>query len=180
MAEVINIQRGSHRVAPGSWPGGSGGAVRVGQLTPFAPVNGTILRTISFPSVHVSVGAPGVGTPPEDWWMQATMNWFIWASYSTSTTVPTFGHDGTVLYCGRLIPTLVASPSAPTEYYVRFEGPEQGFVTQGQRKAPSGDSIYVNTGLRWEDPLSGLDTGVFTNVSVDVRSTDIGIFGEQV
>lgn len=180
MAETLNIQRGSFYVDPGSWPGGSGGALEVGQLSPTTATAGTIMRAISFPSVHVSVGAPGAGTPPEDWWMRATCNWFIWASFAFSTSVPTFGYDHAVLYVGRLTPILVASPSAPTEYYVRYEGPATGFQTKGKRRAPAGDPIVLNSGLRWEDPLGGMDTGTFTNVTVTVRTTDIGIFGEQI
>lgn len=112
--------------------------------------------------------------------MQATFNWFIWASFSSVTAVPSFGYDNTVLYCGRLIPTLVASPSAPTGYYVRYEGPATGFESKGQRKASGGASIYLNTGMRWEDPLGGLNTSSFSAFNVYVRSTDIGIFGEQI
>lgn len=180
MAETINIQRGNFEVPPGSWPGGSGGSLNVGQLSPAVALQGTIRRTISFPSVHVSVGTPGTGTPPEDWWQQIVFNWFIYASYTASPSFPTFGHDASVLFCGKLQGRLVASPSQPTAYYVTFEGPPDGFMTEGQRKAPPGDDIYVNTGMRWDDPLDGLNSGLYSATSVYVRTTDICVFGEQI
>jgi|SRR3954462_1441121 hypothetical protein len=177
MAEIKQIQRGSFEVTPGSWPGGSGGVLNVGQLEPTPNVGPTILRSVSFPSVHVAVGSPGTGTPPEGWWWRATFNWFIWASESSSTSPPIYGEDSGCLFLGRLIPRLVASPSVPDSYYVTFEGPATGFESKGQRHASGGNPIYMNTGLRWEDPLGGLDEAVFPSSSVSVRSVDICVFG---
>jgi hypothetical protein len=177
MAELKQIRRGSFEVPPGSWPGTAFGVLNVGQLEPSPTANATILRSISFPSVHVAVGAPGTGTPGEAWWYRSTFNWFIWASNSLLTGPPTYGVEPDCLFLGRLKPTLIASPSEPTSYVVTFEGPDNGFQTKGQRHATGGDPIYLNTGMRWEDPTGGLDSSTFPAVSVSVRSVDICVFG---
>lgn len=180
MAEVREFQREAFYLGPGGWPGTAGGALSMGQLIPSSPIGGTILRSISFPSVHVSVGAPAVGTPPEGWWMEADFQWFIWYSDTATTSPPAFGHDPSTLFCGTLTPTLVPSPSLPTAYYVTWRGPSTGFQSHGQRKAPAGQPVYMNSGMRWEDPLSGLDSGLFSNFSVTVRTTDVCVFGMEV
>lgn len=180
MAELREIWREEHVLLPGAWPGGAGGDVVVGTTTDLSHTGTTILRSISFPSVRVAVGAPAAGTPPEAWWTQATLNWVLWFDTDSATGVPPFGYEPSVLYTGTLTPTLVASPSAPTEYYVYYRGPEQGFQSKGQRKAPHGSYAYLCTGLRWTDPLLGLDTGIYGNVSVTVATTDIVVLGIPV
>lgn len=180
MAITRQVQRGSFLVAGGSWVGGLSGSLHVGQLSPSIATAGTILRSISFPSVNVEVGSPGTGTPPEGWWSQITMTWFIWAQFTFTPSFPTFGADSSVLLAGRLYPTLVASPSSPTSYYVNFRGPAEGFESEGQRKAPAGLPIVMNTGLWFEDPLQGLDTSVYTAFEVTTRTTDICVFGERI
>jgi hypothetical protein len=177
MAQIKQIQRGSFQVPPGSWPGGAGGALNVGQLAPLPNAGATVLRSISFPSVSVAVGSPTSFPPPEAWWMEAVFNWFIWTSDSPFTGPPTYGDEPSVLFVGKLHPTLVASPSSPSSYYVTFYGPENGFESKGQRHATGSDPIYLNTGMRWEDPLGGLDSAIYPSASVYVRSTDICVFG---
>lgn len=180
MAELREIWRQEHVLLPGSWPGGSGGDVVVGTTTNIFATGTTILRSISFPSVRVSVGAPAVGTPPEGWWLQATMNWIMWYDTDSATGVPPFGYEPSVLYTGTLTPTFVASASAPTEYSVIYRGASRGFESRGQRKAPAGSNAYLCTGLRWTDPLQGLDSAIFPNVSVTVATTDIVVLGIPV
>ena len=180
MALTRQVQRGSFLVPGGSWPGGTSGSLNVGQLSPSTATAGTILRSISFPAVSVDVGTPGTGTPPEGWWQQVCIDWFIYASFTFSPSFPTYGSDSSVLLCGKLYPTLVASPSQPTAYYVRFTGPAGGFESEGQRKAPAGLPIVMNTGMRWDDPAGGMDVGTFPAASVVVRSTDICVFGERI
>lgn len=177
MTEIKRIERGTFFVPPAAWPGGSGGLLRVGTLSPPGAANGTLIRSISFPSVRVAVGAPPFSVPPEQWWSQVTINWFMHAAPYDTGTVPSYGLDPSVVFLGRLEPTLVASPSEPAAYYVNYEGPRDGFQSHGQRRATGGDLIYLLTSMRWEDPLGGLDSSLYTGVSVSVRSTDVAVFG---
>lgn len=177
MAEPKVVTRSAVTLDPGDWPGGAGGSLRVN--TTEGPTAGTasLLRTISFPSLYVAVGAPGAGTPPEAWWVRAKFEWFMWVSETTGSTVPAFGVNTDVVYTGRLQPRLVASPSTPTEYYVTFEGPDKGFESRAQRKGPATEPFYLNTGLRWSDPLGGLDTSTWADVSVTTSTLDVTVWG---
>lgn len=176
MADDPQWQRGDHSVVPGSWVGGTTGYLTVGELYPSPPQGAAIERSISFPSVTVTVGAPGAGTPAEGWWTQIVINWFIWSAHSLGTSPPNYGDDPDVLFLGKLYPTLVASPSAPTEYYVVFKGPDTGFQSHGKRRAPAGTPQVMCTGMRWEDPLNGLDPVANPSMAVYTRSTDICLF----
>lgn len=180
MPETHETRRDTFLVDPSGWPGGVGGSLVVGTLTPTFPTNGTLLRAVSFPSVHVEVGPPGSSTPPQNWWSEACFDWFMWADNLEISPIPSYGFDPVVVHSSRLIPTLVADPTGTMGYYVSFEGAEQGFESRSQRKVATGEDIFSHSGMRWEDPMGGLNYATYASVRVTTRTLDIAVFGINV
>lgn len=177
MAELREVTRESFYVPPTDWSGGTGGVLNVGQLQVPSSAQGTLLRSLSFPSVRVSATDPSVSGPPDQWWLAATLHWVMWVSDSSTTSPPGYLDEPSVLLMGKLQPTMVASTVLSDTYYVKWEGPPDGFESKAQRKSANPGTIFYNSGLRWEDPLEGLNESLYVGVNVYTRSLDVAIWG---
>jgi len=104
-------------------------------LVQSAPVSNhdTFLRAVVEFSFTAVVGAPTSDVPPEQWWAQTGVFLTGWWS-PTGSSVPgaTAGTSEHFLGSRLLYPTLVASPSAPTEYYVTW-APIEPLVFENSR-----------------------------------------------
>lgn len=154
------------------------GDIPLGGLNPLRLSSDVILHTWFHPSVQWAVGA--TSAPPEAAWSEA---YVLVTAWWTDLADPTFYHaddnyPGTLIV-GHLTPTLVASPSAPNEYYVNWVGPPEGFSAATSRKVPTygvSDPI-VNFGLTIYDPLSGFQHGLYSGQSVTVWALEETLWG---
>ena len=115
--------------------------------------------------MSVSIGS--VDPPlPELWWAEAKLGQYLWWSPTGSTSLPSLnGHDEHYLGSRLLTPKLVASPSAPTEYYVTWPT-DDALITRTMREDKTTSSFpKVNAAISLWDNHSALD-GTFGSVSI--------------
>jgi hypothetical protein len=145
----------------------------ISQAAPVADTD-TFLRLRCSFSASVAVGS--VAPPPEAWWSVTQLLLIAWWSDSGSTAIgATSGSSEHYLGTKLFSPTLVASPTAPTEYYVTYHS-DGDLVTQTSRKGSGVNTPHVGIGVTVYDPYSALD-GTYTSIAANWQGHLVSYWG---
>lgn len=130
-----------------------------------------LVRTRVHVRMQFVVGAPASDVPPERWWNNMSINYaFSYDPAGGSPHLPPTSADPRVKLTGSLRPTLVASPSDPTQYSVQFHGFGEDIDSKG---AIAGDGVHFGKGelvlflfdhdLAWTTGLyAAIDASIFS------------------
>jgi hypothetical protein len=143
-----------------------GGVAAIGGFT-----HSTLLRTRFNVILAAAVGS--ADPPPERWWTRFSALAVVNVSEVSSSDVksPTSQDERIVLTC-QLQPTLVASPSAPGEYYVTFKPQEGTLDSRGQRRHENGvgAGFWYCSGIQLWDYESAVDGGIYSSIDMYAES----------
>jgi len=129
----------------------------------------TLLRTEIGLFIGAAVGDPAVtSVPPEDWWIRFEPSFSVRVSNVSSTDYGSaYTTDENVVLTGSLFPTLVASPTAPVEYYVTFRVDQASVVSHGSRKWDNtGPGFWVIPTINFHDYQAAVDAGSYAGIEM--------------
>lgn len=143
-----------------------GGVAAIGGFT-----HSTLLRTRF--NVILAAQVSATDPPPELWWTRFSALAVVNTSETSSADVksPTSQDESIVVTC-QLQPTMVASPSAPGEYYVVFRPQEGTLDSKGQRRHDigTGEGFWYCSGIQLWDYESAVDGGIYGGISMYAES----------
>lgn len=152
--------------------------VPLGGVSATRTSSDTVLRTIYFPKLIAIVGAPDVA-PPEQWWSRFQVHFCANANTNGGTSLANpFSGDVRILSGALLSSRMVASPSAPNEYTVVWEGPKDGIQSFAQRKGFGGSALpTVYTQFFLVDPVAGYVGNFYSGIGVEMVCDQAVLWG---
>jgi hypothetical protein len=129
----------------------------VAKITATRRPDDTFTRAITWPRVVCHVHKVAL-SPPEPWWQRCWWMFIAFVDPSTTPSIPSpESGDERIVFAGQLRPAYQFSGTIPTDYYVTWEAPDEGFQTKGMRKgSASGPLLNYYTALQVVDPLFGI------------------------